>query len=71
MLKYNNGNGKSGITAYAIGNDYIDIKFRNGKVYRYRKDRIGELNFLNMKVSAILGSGLNTFINKFVRGKHC
>lgn len=67
MLKYGNGNGNSGITAYAIGEDYIDVKFRTGKVYRYKQCNIGRLQFLNMQVLAMLGSGLNAFINKHVR----
>ena len=69
MKNYGNGNGNSGIVAYEIGEDYIDIEFRNGGIYRYRKAVIGGLNFLNMKVAAIIGSGLNGFINKFVRNR--
>ena len=70
MREYGNGNGNSGITGYEIGTDYIDIEFRNAKVYRYKEANIGRLNFLNMIVAAIIGSGLNSFINKFIRGKH-
>ena len=70
MTTYGNQNGNSGITAYSISDDSIDIQFRNGGIYRYYKDRIGTLNFLNMVAAALLGEGLNSFINKFVRGKH-
>ena len=70
MKAYRNGSGNSGITAYAIGNDYIDIQFRGGKVYRYKEANIGRLNFLNMQAAAIIGNGLNSFINQFVRRKH-
>ena len=62
-----NGNGNSGITAYSIGTDYIDVEFRNEKVYRYTEANIGRLQFLNMQVLAIMGSGLNAFINRNVR----
>ena len=67
MKTYGNGNGNSGITGYAIGEDYIDVQFRNGKVYRYKEATIGRLAFLNMQVLAIMGSGLNAFINRNVR----
>ena len=70
MREYGKPNGKSGITAYEIGKDYMDIQFRNGKVYRYKKDNVGDLNFLNMVTAALIGCGLNSFINKFVRCKN-
>lgn len=70
MIAYGNQNGNSGITGYEIGEDYIDVEFRNEKVYRYHKERIGNLNFFNMVAAACIGSGLNTHINKFVRRKH-
>ena len=59
----------SGIVAYAIGEDYMDVQFRNGGIYRYKEAIIGTLSFLNMQAAALLGEGLNGFINKFVRGK--
>ena len=69
MRAYGNQNGNSGITAYEIGEDYIDVQFKNGGIYRYKEAIIGHLCFLNMQVSALLGEGLNAFINKHVRGK--
>ena len=67
MREYGNGNGNSGITAFEIGDGYIDVEFRNEKVYRYKEATIGRLAFLNMQVLAIMGSGLNAFINQNVR----
>ena len=67
MNAYNSEN--SGIVAYAIGENHIDVEFKNGGIYRYKEARIGRLQFLNMQVCAILGSGLNGFINRHVRGK--
>ena len=69
MREYRNQNGNSGIIAYEIGDDYIDVQFKNGGIYRYEEATIGRLQFLNMQVLAILGSGLNAFINMFVRGQ--
>lgn len=69
MREYRNQNGNSGIIAYEIGDDYIDVQFKNGGIYRYEEATIGRLQFLNMQVLAILGSGLNAFINMFVRNQ--
>ena len=70
LTPYGNGNGNSGIIGYEISNDSIDIQFANGSIYTYSEANIGELNFLNMQVLAMRGSGLNAFINKHVRGKY-
>ena len=67
MTTYGNGNGNSGITGYTIGAGYIDVEFANGGIYRYEEAVIGTLHFLNMKAAAIMGNGLNGFINRFVR----
>ena len=69
MTPYRNTNGNSGITHYAIGDAHIDIQFQNGGIYRYEETNIGRLNFLNMKAAAIIGNGLNSFINHFVRNR--
>ena len=69
MKAYGNQSGKSGITAYHYTDRYIDIQFRGGKVYRYKRETLGELKFWNMVTAAVLGTGLNTFINKSVRKK--
>ena len=69
MKPYGNGNGTSGIVGYFIDPDdaFMDIEYANGGVYTYQKQNVGELNFLNMKVLALTGQGLNGFINKHVR----
>ena len=70
MTAYKNLSGKSGITAYAIGDDYIDVEFNSGGVYRYTEASVGEVHFNVMKALAIAGAGLNAFINKHVRFKY-
>lgn len=74
MRTYGDHNGTSGITAFDFGTDcfgeeYIDIEYASGGVYTYLKKNVGEVNFLNMKVLALEGEGLNSFINKNVRGR--
>ena len=67
MTAYTSEN--SGIVGFEIGEDYIDVEFKNGGIYRYKEAIIGHLQFLNMQAAALLGSGLNGFINRYVRDK--
>ena len=69
MQEYGNQNGNSGIVGFEIGNDYIDVEFKNGGIYRYRETVIGKLAFLNMCAAACIGNGLNAYINQSVRAK--
>ena len=72
MRNYGDYNGNSGITGYdfdELNDAFIDIEYSNGNVHRYFKSRVGEINYLNMKVAALQGRGLNGYINKHVRGK--
>ena len=59
----------SGIVGFDIGEDYIDVEFRNGGIYRYEEAVVGHLQFLNMQAAAILGSGLNGIINRGARAR--
>ena len=65
------GNGTSGITGYNIdpADNYMEIEFANGGIYTYMKRNVGEVNFAVMKALAIAGNGLNSYINKNVRGR--
>jgi hypothetical protein len=67
MIGYKNLNGSSGVSAYAIGNGYIRVMFKNGTVYQYSTMRAGSYHVDNMQSLAIAGKGLNTYINKYVR----
>jgi hypothetical protein len=68
MERYKNSSGRSNIDSFEIGNDFIKIKF-NGtyKVYSYSFGRAGRNHVDNMKSLAIKGSGLNGYINSFVK----
>ena len=70
MKPYLNLSGNSGITAYEIHDDYIDIEFKNGGIYRYSEASVGETNLAIMKALAIAGAGLNAFINKVVKFRY-
>jgi hypothetical protein len=65
VKRYANLNGDSGVVAYAIGKDYVDVKFK-GKdaVYRYSERSAGKPAVEAMKQFAVAGRGLSTFISK-------
>ncbi|NDV01542.1 hypothetical protein [Pseudoroseicyclus tamaricis] len=67
MRTYADSAGTSGIEAYAVGPDHIDIAFRSGGTYRYSLDSVGEERLATMIELAEAGSGLNTYINQHVR----
>ena len=55
------------IARYAYGDDYIDVEFDDGSVYRYTYQRAGEDNVEHMKDLARSVDGLNAFINSNVK----
>lgn len=67
MIEYKNLSGSSGVSAYDIGNGYIRVMFKNGRVYQYSTMRAGNYHVNNMQSLALSGQGLNTYINKYVR----
>ena len=72
MEKYSNKGGDSGVYSYEIGNDYIKvIFFGNSKTYQYSyQGKAGQSHVDNMKSLARTGSGLNSFINSYVKFKY-
>lgn len=67
MELYKNLGGKSGVRAYAIGNDYIDVKFSSGAVYRYSYKSAGASKVEEMKRIALQGYGLNSYIMRHAK----
>ncbi len=71
MTKYKDINGDSGIEAYEIGSDKINVKFKNTvKIYVYSYTSAGKENIEHMKKLAQSGDGLNSFINLNVKYKY-
>lgn len=70
MRLYRNLSGNSPIIAYDYGEDYIQVKFREGRVYEYTDKSAGVPNVKRMKCLADRGQGLCTYINKFVKNKY-
>lgn len=68
MERYRNRAGDSGVSAYEIGNDYIKVKFSSSfRTYTYSYRKAGSSHVENMKRLAQSGSGLNSYINRYVK----
>jgi len=68
MDTYKNLSGISGVRSYEIGDDYIKVRFKNSlKTYKYSHRRPGKIHVDRMKLLALSGRGLSTYINQHVR----
>ncbi|GGC13795.1 hypothetical protein [Pseudoduganella buxea] len=67
MKRYRNLDGHSGVVAYAIADDAIDVKFTGGDVYHYSYRKPGREHVERMKALALAGQGLSTYISQQVR----
>ena len=67
MEQYRNLNGNSNVRAFFIGDDYIDVLFDGGEVYRYSYRSAGSDKIEQMKKLARQGRGLNSFIMRYVK----
>jgi hypothetical protein len=70
MQRYKNLGSDSGVVAYEIGKDYIIVEFVDGHSYLYDHSQPGKEKVESMKQFALAGTGLATFINKYVRGNY-
>jgi len=70
MQRYGDRDGDSGIARYAIAADAIVVEFTDGGTYRYDGTRPGLAHVAEMQRLAREGRGLNTYINRFVRGNY-
>jgi len=66
MEGYANRSGNSGVAAFQIGDDYIWVQFTSGAIYEYTYSSAGAGNIEEMKTYASLGSGLCSFIKRYV-----
>ena len=68
MIQYKNKN--SGVVSYQIGDDFIDVKFQEGTVYRYTYESAGKNHIEKMKLLAIKGKGLSTYISTTIKSHY-
>ncbi len=70
METYRNLGMNSGVKYFQIGNSFIEIIFKhNPRVYRYSYIIPGKIHVDNMKILALKGQGLNSYIKKYVGNK--
>ncbi|OJX51081.1 MAG: hypothetical protein BGO88_07790 [Flavobacterium sp. 38-13] len=68
MERYRNSGGDSGVSSFEIGSDYILVQFSGtAKTYRYSYRKAGQHHVETMKSLARSGSGLNSYINRYVK----
>ena len=67
MQTYKNLGGNTNIACFSIGEDYIDVQFQDGSVYRYSYQSAGSYKIEKMKELAMRGYGLNSYIMRQVR----
>ncbi|MCX5807029.1 MAG: hypothetical protein NT010_13380 [Proteobacteria bacterium] len=67
MERYKNLGGDSGVLAYEIGDDSITVQFSTGRVYLYTHRSTSSANIEQMKLLAVAGKGLNSYISKYVK----
>lgn len=67
MQNYSNLCGKSGVSAFEIGTDFIKVMFSTGKIYTYTYRSAGMEKVEEMKRLALGGCGLNSFIMRHVK----
>lgn len=70
MVRYRNSSGSSGVLAYEIGDEFIKVQFHDRKTYLYSYRSAGSHNIEQMKVLAVRGRGLNSYINKYVKNNY-
>lgn len=68
--RYGNTSGDSGVTHYEIGPDYIDVRFVNDGTYQYNFTKPGQMHVHRMKQLALSGTGLSSYISKYVRNNY-
>ncbi|AOJ79397.1 hypothetical protein WT60_00885 [Burkholderia sp. MSMB617WGS] len=66
MEPYKNLSGKSGVIAYEISTDSIEVEFKGSILYLYNYSTPGQRDVEQMKRHAIAGVGLNSYINTYV-----
>lgn len=67
MQPYANVSGKSNVAAYEVGDDWIKVRFKDGRTYLYTEASAGAGHIYQMKQLAQNGFGLNGYITRQVR----
>lgn len=69
FIRYKNLSGDSKVAYYEIAKDAVTIRFVDHSVYRYTNQSADPGNIKKMKVLALAGKGLGTFIEATVKDR--
>lgn len=64
------GSDKVGVDGYEFNDDGIILRFKDGRTYLYSYTKPGKVHVDNMKNLALSGSGLTSYVNKYVRDNY-
>jgi hypothetical protein len=65
MERYKNLSGSSGVTHYAIGENFIEVRFEGkSTIYIYDYSLNGKTHIEKMKSLALTGKGLGSYISQ-------
>jgi len=67
--RYKNASGKSTVATYQLMKDAVTIGFASHEKYIYSNQSAGSENVTKMKVLALAGKGLGTFIENNLKEK--
>ena len=70
MRQYGGHARKHGVVRYNLHPDSIEVEFTSGWIYQFSYAKPGALRVERMKQLAEAGTGLSTFINKYVRTRY-
>jgi hypothetical protein len=65
-----NNSGASGVEFYEIKDESLIAQFVDGSIYHYTYESAGKEIIEHMKLLALAGKGLTTFINQHVKDKY-
>ena len=70
MTRYLNFSKNSNVKEFFIGEDYIDVVFKDRSIYLYSYASAGSEHVEHMKILAQVGSDLNSYIKENVLEKY-
>jgi hypothetical protein len=70
MPRYANLSGRSGVLAYTLGADAIEVTFVGGERYRYTRRSVGAAHLRQLIALAEAGRGLSSYISRHVHDRY-
>ena len=70
MERYRNLGGNSGVYAFEIDSNSINVQFRDGSLYKYSYMSPGAQAVERMKGLALAGRGLNSYISTSIKKRY-